>query len=189
MMDRPQPRSLRKRRAAGPDPILLAALGQLQPGTLEAIWLGALLTIRLSDGPPVESAHAINAAFVHLRLSTIELEAVHSTIHASGKTDQQALAHRLDVHALRHALIHELKLRIGYVDAKGRATQRTVWPIDIEDYGPNGAMLAWCEKRQDFRNFRFDRVTRLAVLPERTDAPRQVMRALFAALLADEAEP
>jgi predicted DNA-binding transcriptional regulator YafY len=103
------------------------------------------------------------------------------TPHGEGPSTRsgQAPAHHLDVHALRHALVHELKLSIGYTDAKGRATQCTVWPLDVEDYGPNGAMLAWCEKRADFRNFRFDRVTSLTVLHERADAPRTVMKSLF----------
>lgn len=179
-------RTMRIRREQRPDQALLAALGQLPPATMNAVWLGALLTIRLCDGLPAEEAESMNIVLVHLRAMTLDGEAVMLTPHGEDPSAAHghALAHHLDVHALRHALIHELKLSIGYIDAKGRTTQRTVWPLDVEDYGPNGAMLAWCEKRQDFRNFRFDRVTSLAVLPKRTDTPRAVMVALHQALVS-----
>jgi predicted DNA-binding transcriptional regulator YafY len=75
-----------------------------------------------------------------------------------------------------------LKLRVAYIDAKGCATERTVWPLDVEDYGPNGSMLAYCEKREDVRNFRFDRITELAIIHERLETPRNVMLAFYEAL-------
>jgi predicted DNA-binding transcriptional regulator YafY len=107
---------------------------------------------------------------------------------SDNETTSQALAHHLDIHALRQALIHEMKLRIAYIDAKGRATKRIVWPLDVQDYGPSGAMFAWCEKREDFRNFRFDRITELAIIQQRFEAPRCVMIAFYEALQAAQGD-
>jgi predicted DNA-binding transcriptional regulator YafY len=180
-------RTISIRRKQRPDQALLAALGQLPPATMNAGWLGALLTVRLSDGPTAEEAEAINIALVHLRAMTLDGEAVMLTPHSEdlSAAHGQALAQHLDVHAMRHALIHELKLSIGYTDAKGRATLHTVWPIDVEDYGPSGAMLAWCEKRRSFWKFRFDRVTTLNVQPELTEASQEVTLRLRFALSGD----
>ena len=100
--------------------------------------------------------------------------------------DGSTPAHRLDIRALRQALIHEWKLSIAYTDAKGRATKRIVWPLDVQDHGPNGAMLAFCEKRQDFRNFRFDRITELAIVQQKLNAPRRVTLAFYTALSGDD---
>jgi hypothetical protein len=40
-------------------------------------------------------------------------------------------------------------------------------------------MLAFYEKRQDFRNFRFDRITELAIVQQKLNAPRRVMLAFY----------
>ncbi|MCO4054225.1 MAG: WYL domain-containing protein [Bosea sp.] len=179
-------RQLKVRRTQAADPILIAALTQLPPAMMETVWLGALLTARLVDDAHAKAARAIIAALEHIRASTIDSDVVVITPDDGNKSGQKTLAHRLDIHALREALIHEWKLGIAYTDAKGRATQRTVWPLDVEDYGPNGAMLAFCEKRQDFRNFRFDRITELAIVQQKLNAPRRVMLAFYTALSGDD---
>jgi predicted DNA-binding transcriptional regulator YafY len=184
MMDKPRQEKVRRTQAA--DPILIAALSQLPPEMMETVWLGALLTARLVDDAHAKAARAIIAALGHIRASTIDSDVVVITPDDGDKTGKKTLAHRLDIHALREALIHEWKLGIAYTDAKGRATKRIVWPLDIEDYGPNGAMLAFCEKRQDFRNFRFDRITELAIVQQKLNAPRRVMLAFYTALSGDE---
>lgn len=161
---------------------LAAALAVLPEQTLQSLWLGALLTVRLGEGALAHEAQAVLAALARLRAETIEGEVATYEPGPARHDEANALAPMLDVGALRHALEHELKLTIGYVDAKGRATRRTVWPLDVEDYGPNGAMLAWCEKRGEFRNFRFDRVTALSIVRQRSDAPRSVMLAIASAL-------
>jgi predicted DNA-binding transcriptional regulator YafY len=43
----------------------------------------------------------------------------------------------------------------------------TVRPLCLAFFGPVGLLSAWCETREDFRNFRLDRMRRLAVLDER----------------------
>jgi predicted DNA-binding transcriptional regulator YafY len=151
---------------------------------MDTVWLGALLTARLANQHHAKSADLILAALEHIRARTIDSAFVVITPDEGQQAGARPPAHRLDVHALRQALIHEWKLGIAYTDAKGRATQRTVWPLDVEDYGPNGAMLAFCEKRQDFRNFRFDRILELAIIQQRFEAPRSVMMAFHQALSA-----
>jgi predicted DNA-binding transcriptional regulator YafY len=164
---------------------LKATLSLLSQNEKETIWLGLLLSARLVNDENAEAARRIVAALEGIRASTVDGEVTVIDIEASDNTTtSQALAHHLDIHALRHALVHELKLRVAYIDAKGRATKRTVLPLAVEDYGPNGAMLAWCEKREDFRNFRFDRITELAIIQQRFEAPRRVMLAFYEALQA-----
>jgi predicted DNA-binding transcriptional regulator YafY len=168
---------------------LKATLSRLSQNETETIWLGALLTARLADGESTEAARRIVAALEGIRASTIDGKVMVLDLEASdNETTSQALAHHLDIHALRQALIHEMKLRIAYIDAKGRATKRIVWPLDVQDYGPSGAMFAWCEKREDFRNFRFDRITELAIIQQRFEAPRCVMIAFYEALQAAQGD-
>ena len=59
------------------------------------------------------------------------------------------------------------KIRIGYRDLRGEASQRVIWPV-IVGYFENARMLAaWCELRQDFRHFRTDRILGVEFLDER----------------------
>jgi predicted DNA-binding transcriptional regulator YafY len=162
---------------------LTATLSLLSQNEMETIWLGALLTVRLADEVNAEAARPIIAALETVRARTLDDAAIVLDLEASdSKVASQALKHHLDIHALRNALIHELKLRIAYIDAKGRVTKRTVWPLDVQDFGSTGAMLAWCEEREDSRNFRFDRITELAVIHQRFETPRDVMTAFYKAL-------
>ena len=75
------------------------------------------------------------------------------------------------------AVQNELQLRIAYEDRKGSATRRTIWPIEFCATGrDDGLVLAWCETRSDFRNFRIDRVQSLETM-DRYPVRRQLLLA------------
>lgn len=59
---------------------------------------------------------------------------------------------------LRRASETRQKLKVMYTDKEGGATQRTIWPMGLMGWGDVWTLLAWCELRQDYRNFRFDRM-------------------------------
>jgi predicted DNA-binding transcriptional regulator YafY len=63
---------------------------------------------------------------------------------------------RLDT--IRHAIGRRYTLSLDYIDADGRASQRTVWPLALYYWGSLWCLAAWCEKRSDFRTFRLDRM-------------------------------
>ncbi len=116
-----------------------------------------------------------------------ELVAVPAILSAPATSSTKLPVHGPDAAALRQALIEERKLAIVYTDRKAQTTKRTIWPLEAADFGPNGAMLAWCEKRKDFRNFRFDRITAITLLPERMPALRAVLSA-FAAIKIERSD-
>jgi predicted DNA-binding transcriptional regulator YafY len=45
------------------------------------------------------------------------------------------------------------------VDAKGANSNRSVRPLALYFWGSVWTLGAWCESRNDFRNFRLDRVS------------------------------
>ncbi len=55
-------------------------------------------------------------------------------------------------------------LLMDYKDAKGAVTQRELRPLAIYFWKGLWTLLAWCELRNDFRNFRVDRVVNLTPL-------------------------
>ncbi len=58
------------------------------------------------------------------------------------------------------------KLTLTYSDAQGRSSERTVWPLGSFFWGAVWTLVAWCEKREDFRSFRLDRMVTMAALSD-----------------------
>jgi len=81
----------------------------------------------------------------------------------------------VDAGQIRLAIRNERKLLIRYADLSGAETERTVWPFLIGFFDKVRIVAAWCEMRQDFRSFRVDRITSLAISEERYPRRRAVM--------------
>ncbi len=76
-------------------------------------------------------------------------------------------ATRARLGVLRHAIDGKQLLDIVYLDLQGSASQRRVRPLAVFHWEAVWTLAAWCELRQDFRNFRVDRIQALQVLEER----------------------
>jgi predicted DNA-binding transcriptional regulator YafY len=68
--------------------------------------------------------------------------------------------------SLRAAIRSRQKLALAYRDATGRASSRTIRPLQMEYWGRVWTLTAWDETRTDFRSFRVDRIEDLRALPE-----------------------
>jgi len=91
--------------------------------------------------------------------------------------DERTRAHLL---TLRQAVEMRRKLHLAYLDLKEAASKRTVRPLGCFLWESAWTLAAWCELRQDFRNFRVDRITELTVLDERfRDEPGRTLADLF----------
>jgi predicted DNA-binding transcriptional regulator YafY len=74
--------------------------------------------------------------------------------HGGALSDaDRAMIDRLD----RATASHEA-LFIGYRDAEGAATERSVRPLGLWFWGKVWTLIAWCDLRDDFRMFRIDRI-------------------------------
>ncbi len=74
-----------------------------------------------------------------------------------------------DVALLRQAIRQRQIAQFDYRDGDGNRTGRRVRPLAIWNLTDGWMFSAWCELRQDFRTFRFDRMANLAVTGERFD--------------------
>jgi len=68
---------------------------------------------------------------------------------------------------LRAAIDQRRKVRLSYADAQGDASERWVRPLVCLHWDAAWTLSGWCELRQDFRQFRLDRVQTLDVCTER----------------------
>ena len=58
---------------------------------------------------------------------------------------------------IRRACEQQQILTLHYTDAKNNKSERRIWPLGMFFWGAHWTLVAWCEIRQDYRNFRFDR--------------------------------
>lgn len=70
-----------------------------------------------------------------------------------------------DIHFsdLRDCIRTRRKVRLAYQDPNGQDTDRTIQPLALIFFSPAWLLAGWCELRQDFRNFRLDRIQELHI--------------------------
>jgi predicted DNA-binding transcriptional regulator YafY len=147
----------------------------LTPDEIEAAVLGAQWVAGHSDSALTRAAHdliAKIAAAVPERLRPFVQEPATSARPSRNQAQDQ-----LDMALVRDWIRAGRKLRLGYCDEQGRATQRTVWPVAVGYQDTTRVLAAWCELRQDFRHFRTDRVASADFLDERFAARPDELRA------------
>jgi len=73
---------------------------------------------------------------------------------------------RANVGVLRKAVDDRSKVHLDYADATGTPSGRVVCPLGLYFWGSVWTLGAWCELRQDFRNFRLDRIEEVSILDD-----------------------
>lgn len=58
---------------------------------------------------------------------------------------------------IHQAVSGQQVLALRYQDESGRVTERDVLPLGLFFWGERWLLVAWCELRNDYRNFRLDR--------------------------------
>lgn len=96
------------------------------------------------------------------------------------------IADVVDLSLVRKAIRNEHIVEIGYVDAAGVPTERRIWPFALGFYDRVRVVAAWCEMRNDFRNFRTDRIQRME--PQGKRYPRRKAELLKAWRIAEGRE-
>jgi len=89
-------------------------------------------------------------------------------------------ATRRRLESLRVAAEGRNLVHIEYVDLQQRRSERLVRPLGCFYWSAVWTLAAWCEARDGFRNFRVDRIEKLAVTDQRfRDEPGKTLADLF----------
>ncbi len=155
-----------------------------RPDEIEALVLGARVVASWGDAELAEAAKSAMARIAAAAPASLHPTLASAGLFAPATSRAERASRRLG--PLRKAIGERRKLRIAYVDEKGDASARVIWPLGLYFWGPSWSLAAWCELRNDFRSFRPDRMARVepldATLPE--DAPD--LRAFIAAMAERE---
>ena len=132
---------------------------------IEAMVFGARMVESWGDGDLARAAGQalakIEAALPRGRSHLVEETRLYAPTHGERPVE------RLPLSVLRAAIRDHAKLAVAYRDEKGSETGRVLRPLALAFYPPVWLLIAWCELRADFRNFRADRMLRVETLTER----------------------
>jgi len=99
-------------------------------------------------------------------------------VYAPPVGPDEATRRRLE--SLRVAAEGRNLVHIEYVDLQQRRSERLVRPLGCFYWSAVWTLAAWCEARNGFRNFRVDRIEKLAVTDQRfRDEPGKTLADLF----------
>lgn len=143
----------------------------LTPEELEAAVLGAQWVAQRGDPLLARAAKDLVAKITAVVPEHHRSVMVEPGVGAMGPMN--ASADGFDVGRLRQWIREGRKLHIRYRDGQQRVSERTIWPIVIGYADALRVLAAWCEKRQEFRHFRTDRIVEVVFLDDRYPERRQ----------------
>jgi predicted DNA-binding transcriptional regulator YafY len=126
------------------------------PDEVEAVVVGlrmaqAFAGQRLSDASVTALDKVILALPKHRRAEVERPPIFAPAVHAHREIDPLR-------ETLTTAINDKAVLRLTYADDSQKTTERAVQPLALNFWGKVWTLAAWCRLRQDFRNFRLDRV-------------------------------
>lgn len=140
---------------------------------IEALVLGMRWVIKKGDIPlskAAGTAFAKVAAVLPIELK-MQLE-VSSLLIGPGEVIN---SNKIDLPLIRQAIRTQSKVHLTYKDVNEIESIRTIWPFALAYFDNVRVVVAWCELRQDFRHFRFDRILDFSPIPIRYPKNRQAL--------------
>lgn len=126
---------------------------------LEAIGLGISMVRQWTDDQFAAKADSALAKIAAVLPANLQGELRQITTFAV--PNRPPVPWTISFSELREYIRARSKVSIAYVDEKTNQTHRTIRPLALFFFNPVWLLTGWCEKRQDFRNFRLDRIQSL----------------------------
>lgn len=140
---------------------------------IEALVLGLRMVIYGPDADMGKTAQRVRA-----KIQTVLPKHLSDLMDAVGLFAIPGQAYGQDSKALsivRAGMREERGVDLAYVDGKGAATDRVVWPVSVGYMGNRQILAAWCTLRQDYRSFWIDRIKTANLTDEAFGRPRRTL--------------
>lgn len=137
---------------------------------IDALILGSRIVQSWADPDLAAAAHSALTKIEAVLPEPLRINIVESALFAPRIMPDTAVTANLAV--VRRAVNDRYKVTFRCTRADGESTNRIVHPLGLFYWGYAWALVAWCETRDDFRNFRLDRMEQIARRDERfADVP------------------
>ncbi len=134
---------------------------------IEAMVLGARVVQSWGDAQLARAAGDALARVEAALPDRLKLKMQQTPLYAPGFHVREETMQRLS--ELRDAIDGRSRIWMAYTDNELVDTERCVRPLGLFFWGRTWSVTGWCELRDDFRDFRLDRIRELKVLPEKWD--------------------
>jgi predicted DNA-binding transcriptional regulator YafY len=144
---------------------------------VDALILGSRMVAEKADKPLAEAARKAMA-----RLTAVMPNELVDRVEAQSlivAPSQYAQPETIDMTVVRRAIHLERKLRIHYKDAKGKTSERVIWPFLLIYFDGGLLISAWCETRDGIRHFRTDRIASMSEMAMRYPRRRHALIKLW----------
>lgn len=131
---------------------------------LDALSLGAQMVESWGDAAIARSARRAIEKITAVLPESLAEDASRSAAYACSSRSKAPIV--IDLASLRRAVRTKQVIEIRYTDESGNKTQRRIRPLCLVFIAPVWLLAAWCETRNDFREFRVDRVTSMKIADE-----------------------
>ncbi|GLR15558.1 transcriptional regulator [Portibacter lacus] len=124
------------------------------------------------------------------------IEKLKTTLKSAGKEKVELLSQRVaymknfkrenssdSLSDIQKAITDLKIIKIDYVNAAGVSSSREIEPQALYHTQENWILIAWCRKRNAFREFRLDRIQKLVVLNQKFDDRSFLLLDYFAELI------
>jgi predicted DNA-binding transcriptional regulator YafY len=125
---------------------------------LEALVVGSRFVRAFAGTQLAESAQSALLKIEAVLPPELRERATRTRIFAPVWRDQHREDFAALIDRLHAAIMGNRVLRLEYCDESGNASTREVEPLCLSFWGGKWTLGAWCRLRQDFRNFRPDRI-------------------------------
>lgn len=130
-----------------------------------ALALGSRLVEAWADGPAADAAESALRRIESALSPELRRQMAGAPVSVLHRRPGERAARRLS--DFRRAIDERRYIALTYRDGDGSLTSRRVRPLLLCFWGWSWTLLAWCELRRDFREFRLDRVEDAELLAER----------------------
>lgn len=131
---------------------------------LDALALGAQMVSSWGDREIARSAKRAIDKITAVLPDALRSEILQTALFSP--PSQAKVPIKVDFSALRRAIRARNKVAFHYKALNGDKTSRSVRPLCLAFFGPVWLLAGWCETREDFRNFRLDRMSNLVISDE-----------------------
>jgi predicted DNA-binding transcriptional regulator YafY len=139
-------------------------------GELEALRLGAEWIAKQANGEFSESTRNAIAKISAVLPADHQAKRSEDIVRVASIIEVAELS--IELSDIKLAIKQQNKAEIHYTDAKANVSSRIVWPMLIGLFEQHYVLVAWCEVRSAYRNFRLDRIAEWTILEEKYQRTR-----------------
>jgi predicted DNA-binding transcriptional regulator YafY len=141
---------------------------------IEALVLGASIVASWTDKEFAKSAKRVIDKVKNALPENLKEKLEETALFSPPSSAKEHI--KINFSEVRRAIRNKYRIKITYNSIAEQKTQRIIRPLALIFFGPTWLLVGWCELRNDFRNFRMDRILKNVILEQFEDQKGQQLK-------------